>query len=69
MHTPSTSFARNGDVHEYRPPSSAESVRWNFKLLAQHTLDGFGRMGEGMSIQMAHDAVSRLQRPPREEVT
>src|SRR6059058_2936997 len=34
---------------------SAESVCWNFKLLAQHTLDGFGGMGEGMSIQIAKD--------------
>ena len=27
----------------------------NFKLLAHHTLDGFGGMGEGMSIQIAKD--------------
>jgi hypothetical protein len=27
----------------------------NFKLLAHHTLDGFGGMGEGMSIQIAPD--------------
>ncbi len=37
------------------PLSSAESVCWNFKLLAQHTLDGFGGMGEGMSVQIAKD--------------
>ncbi|HZP76756.1 MAG TPA: hypothetical protein VFB45_11475 [Pseudolabrys sp.] len=37
------------------PLSNAESVCWNFKLLAQHTLDGFGGMGEGMSVQIAKD--------------
>src|ERR1700747_3757925 len=30
-------------------------VAWNFKLLAQHELGGFGDMGEGMSIQIARD--------------
>ncbi len=34
---------------------SYEPVTWNFKLLAQHALDGFGGMGEGMSIQIAPD--------------
>src|SRR6266540_6309929 len=34
---------------------SYEPVTWNFKLLAQHELDGFGGMGEGMSIQIAPD--------------
>jgi hypothetical protein len=33
----------------------AEPVAWNFKLLAQHELGGFGGMGEGMSIQIAPD--------------
>ena len=32
-----------------------DPVAWNFKLLAQHKLDGFGGMGEGMSIQIAPD--------------
>lgn len=32
-----------------------EPVAWNFKLLAQHELDGFGGLGEGMSIQIAKD--------------
>ena len=32
-----------------------DPVAWNFKLIAQHTLDGFGGMGEGMSIQIAPD--------------
>ena len=30
-------------------------VTWNFKLLAQHEMQGFGGMGEGMSIQIAPD--------------
>jgi len=28
---------------------------WNFRLLAQHTLNGFGGMGEGLAIQLAKD--------------
>src|SRR6476660_802414 len=32
-----------------------EPVTWNFKLLAQNDLGGFGGMGEGMSIQIARD--------------
>src|SRR5437762_2466923 len=35
--------------------STAEPICWNFKLLAQHELDGFGGMGEGMSVQIARD--------------
>ena len=31
------------------------AVTWNFKLLSHHMLDGFGGMGEGMSIQIAPD--------------
>ena len=30
-------------------------VTWNFKLLSHHLLDGFGGMGEGMSVQIAPD--------------
>ena len=30
-------------------------ITWNFKLIAHHLLDGFGGMGEGMSIQIAPD--------------
>jgi len=33
----------------------AEPVTWNFKLLAQNDLGGFGGMGEGMSVQIAKD--------------
>jgi hypothetical protein len=31
------------------------ATSWNFKLLAQHDLGGFGGMGEGMSVQVAKD--------------
>ncbi len=34
------------------PPGS---MIWNFTLLAHHTLDGFGGIGEGMSMQLARD--------------
>ena len=34
---------------------SYDPVSWNFKLLAHHELDGFGGMGEGMSVQIAPD--------------
>ena len=37
------------------PTNGSATVAWNFKLLAQHTLDGFGGMGEGMSIHIARD--------------
>src|SRR5213080_3896734 len=37
------------------PPASYQPVTRNFNLLAQHALDGFGGMGEGMSIQIAPD--------------
>src|ERR1700716_3459643 len=37
------------------PKGSYEPVTWNFNLIAQHALDGFGGMGEGMSIQIAPD--------------
>ena len=29
------------------------TVQHNMKLLAQHTLNGYGGMGEGMSLQLA----------------
>jgi hypothetical protein len=35
--------------------TSGEPVCWNFKLLAQNNLGGFGGMGEGMSITIAKD--------------
>ncbi len=36
-------------------PGNGQPVTWNFKLLSHHMLDGFGGMGEGMSIQIAPD--------------
>jgi hypothetical protein len=35
--------------------STSGPVTWNFNLLAHHELNGFGGMGEGMSIQIAPD--------------
>jgi hypothetical protein len=35
--------------------TSSDTMIWNFKLLAHNTLDGFGGMGEGMSMQLAKD--------------
>src|SRR5664280_825542 len=32
---------------------SGEPVTWNFKLLSQNELGGFGGMGEGMACQVA----------------
>ena len=37
------------------PAASYQPVTRNFNLIAQHALDGFGGMGEGMSIQVAPD--------------
>jgi len=37
------------------PRSNGGPITWNFKLIAHHMLDGFGGMGEGMSIQIARD--------------
>src|SRR5262249_3516017 len=34
---------------------SAEPTAWNFKLLAQNDLGGFGGMGEGMSVEITKD--------------
>ena len=34
---------------------TGEPVAWNFKLLAQNDLGGFGGMGEGMAVQIAKD--------------
>lgn len=33
----------------------AGTMLWNFKLIGQHALNGFGGMGEGLSIQLAKD--------------
>src|SRR5260370_6900070 len=37
------------------PSSNGEPITWNFKLIGHHLLDGFGGMGEGMSVQIAPD--------------
>ncbi len=38
------------------PTSQAsDTLIWNFRLLAHNALDGFGGMGEGMSLQLARD--------------
>lgn len=33
----------------------SDTLIWNFRLLAHNALDGFGGMGEGMSMQLARD--------------
>src|ERR1700731_3841680 len=38
-----------------RTSQGPSNVSWNFKLLAQDTLAGFGGMGEGMAVQVAKD--------------
>jgi len=35
--------------------SGGDSLIWNFRQLAHHSLDGFGGMGEGMSMQLTKD--------------
>src|SRR6202047_1653178 len=44
-------------VAEQSPTQSGsyQPVTWNFKLIAQHALDRFRGMGEGMAIQIAPD--------------
>src|SRR5437763_4032573 len=34
---------------------AGDTLVWNFRQIAHHTLDGFGGMGEGMSMQLAKD--------------
>ena len=35
--------------------ATTTDASWNFRLLSHHELNGFGGMGEGLSIQMARD--------------
>src|SRR5260221_4228924 len=42
------------------PLSNGGPITWNFKLIAHHLLDGFGGMGEGMSIPIARDGRRNL---------
>src|SRR5258708_30648213 len=46
------------------PLSNGGPITWDFKLIAHHLLDGFGGMGEGMSIQIARGRRPTPWRPP-----
>src|SRR5580704_10222001 len=35
--------------------NGSDSLVWNFRVLGHNALDGFGGMGEGMSMQLAKD--------------
>ena len=35
--------------------AATNTMSWNFRLLSNNTLDGFGGIGEGMSMQVAKD--------------
>src|SRR6478672_11546548 len=35
--------------------TSSDTLIWNFREIAHHSLDGFGGMGEGMSLQLTKD--------------
>src|SRR5215475_10953566 len=47
--------ARKRAASAKTPLSNGGPITWNFKLIGHHLLDGFGGMGEGMSIQIAPD--------------
>ena len=55
MKPASKSSAGKGAPKASPPRGNGGPVTWNFKLLSHHLLDGFGGMGEGMSIQIAPD--------------
>src|SRR6266705_4678222 len=40
---------------ETRKTNGGDTLIWNFKLLGHNSLDGFGGMGEGMSMQLTKD--------------
>src|SRR6476646_8344868 len=52
---PKKSAAKKPAAKATSPRSNGGPITWNFKLLSHHLLDGFGGMGEGMSIQIAPD--------------
>src|SRR4051794_21482245 len=52
---PAAAKAAGKRVPVQRPLGNGGPITWNFKLIAHHLLDGFGGMGEGMSIQIAPD--------------
>src|SRR3989442_12654265 len=40
---------------ETQKTNGGDTLIWNFKLLGHNSLEGFGGMGEGMSMQLAKD--------------
>src|SRR5215472_12770388 len=48
-------MVRSVSNQPWRSPKMADTAIWNFRQLAHHELDGFGGIGEGMSIQIAKD--------------
>src|ERR1700676_5683026 len=40
---------------ESQKTNGGDTLIWNFKLLGHNALEGFGGMGEGMSMQLAKD--------------
>src|SRR5437660_3155971 len=40
---------------ETQKTNGGDTLIWNFKLLGHNALEGFGGMGEGMSMQLAKD--------------
>src|SRR5438067_10757195 len=40
---------------ESQKTNGGDTLMWNFKLLGHNALEGFGGMGEGMSLQLARD--------------
>jgi len=50
---------------------ASQTLTFNMKLLAQHEMEGFDRMGEGINMQMAKDGRRILwssMRPTRRPV-
>src|SRR5207249_6060535 len=46
---------KGGSMSDRATSQSGDSMIWNFKQLAHNSLEGFGGMGEGMSMQLAKD--------------
>src|SRR5437763_14388071 len=46
------------------PLSNGGPITWNFKLIGQHLLAGFGGLGEGISVQIAPDGCRILWLAP-----
>ena len=45
----------NAKTNLSKGASPADSMIWNFKQIAQHELEGFGGVGEGIGVQIAPD--------------